>query len=516
MIDPSRLPHLPGCYIFRNSHGQPLYIGKARDLRQRVSNYFHSRNHGPRIRRMLDLARDVDAIVTHNEVEAFLLENTLIKKHQPRFNVDLKDAKTYAWLHITAETFPRIVTARRVQAGGEFFGPYVSGTARNEIRTTLNNIFGLRTCKRLPKRACLRKQMGTCCAPCAGEVSADDYAQRVRDARQVLKGRIRQLIPRLEARMNKAAAGMQYESALQLRNRIHSLQHTLERQQVQTARPHQADIIHSLTREGQTLIMRFGVRNGVLEGKEEFVFEAGDDAPEEFLSRYYASQPVPREIILSEDPGPGMREWLSRQRGGRVTVTVPQRGNKRRLLELVQLNLETTYFSGPDSLKELEELLGLDRPPLIMECFDISHLQGSDMVASMVRFRDGRPEPGAYRRFRIRNVSGINDPAAMDEVVTRRYSRLLREGSDLPDLVVVDGGLPQRNIAERAVQKLDLDLAVIALAKREESVYVPSRKSPLLLDHRRPALRLLQRLRDESHRFALAYHRRLRNQKMRS
>lgn len=515
MIDPSRLPHLPGCYLFRDAQGHLLYIGKARNLRQRVSTYFHSRDQGPRIRRMLELARDIDTMVTHNEVEAFLLENTLIKKHQPRFNVDLKDAKTYAWLHITAEEYPRIVTARKVEGGGDYFGPFVSGMARNEIRTTLNNIFGLRTCRRLPKRACLRKQMGTCCAPCSKEVDANDYAQRVQDARQVLKGRIHNLIPRLEERMKKAAAGMQYESALQLRNRIQSLQRILERQQVQTAQPRQADIIHGLTRDGNTFIMRFSVRRGTLEDKENFVFEAGNNTLEEFLSRYYASQPVPREIILPEDPGPGMREWLQRQRGGPVTVTVPQRGNKRRLLELAQMNLETTHFGDPDSLKELQSLLGLDRLPLIMECFDISHLQGSDMVASMVRFRNGRPQTSAYRRFRIRNVTGIDDPAAITEVVTRRYSRLLREGNDLPDLVVVDGGLSQRNAAVRAIDQLNLDLPVIALAKREESVFIPGRKTPLLPDRRCPALRLLQRLRDESHRFALAYHHKLRRQRMR-
>lgn len=511
MIEPARLPRLPGCYIFRDARGNPLYIGKARDLHQRVSTYFHSRDLGPRIQRMLHLARDVDVMVTRNEVEAILLENTLIKKNQPRFNVDLKDAKTYAWLRITAESFPRIVTARRVEGRGEYYGPFVSGTARNEIRSTLNNIFGLRTCRRLPKRPCLRRQMGTCSAPCIGAVTPEEYAERIVDARQVLKGRVNHLIPRLEKRMQHASAALRYEQALQLRNRITSLRRILDKQQVQAARPRQADIIHSLTRQGQTFIMRFSVRRGVLEEKEEFVLEAGEGQLEDFLSRYYAEQPVPREVILPRDPGPGLREWLCARRGGAVAVTVPRRGDKRRLLDLVETNLKTAYLGSRDTLRELKELLDLDRIPLAMECFDISHFQGSAMVASMVRFMNGRPVPGAYRRFRIRNVSGINDPAAISEVVRRRYERLLREGGDLPDLVVVDGGLPQHNAAGRALNELGLNLPLIALAKREEAIYVAAGKRPVLLDRRRPALRLLQRLRDESHRFALAYHRLLRN-----
>jgi len=516
VIDVTSLPHLPGCYIFRDSRSKPLYIGKARDLKQRVSTYFHSRDPGPRIRRMLQLAMDLDIMITHNEVEAILLENTLIKKHQPRFNIDLKDAKTYAWLRITAEDFPRIVTARRVEPRGKYFGPFVSGQARNEIRSTLNNIFGLRTCRRLPKRPCLRHHMGTCSSPCINAISLEEYSQRAADAEQVLKGRLDNLIPRLKKRMREASRELKYEHALQLRNRIEALQRILDRQRVQAARPSDMDIIGIMTREEQTYVLRFSVRRGVLEDKEEFVLETGDGLLEEFLSRYYAERPVPREVILPGDPGPGMRDWLRRRRGGAVDVTIPRRGDKRRLLDLVETNLKTAVSGVHDTLVELKELLDLDRLPMTMECFDISHLQGSAMVASMVRFHNGRPEPGEYRRFRMREVQGINDPAAMREVVTRRYRRLLRENRNLPDLVVVDGGLPQYNAAREALKALEVNLPVIALAKREEAIFTSRRSKPLLLDHRRPALRLLQRLRDESHRFALAYHRRLHIREMRS
>lgn len=514
MIDLHSLPHRPGCYLFRDARGRPLYIGKALDLRNRVSSYFHARDTGPRIRRMLQLAKDVDFLITDTEVEAFLLENTLIKKHQPRFNVDLKDAKTYAWLRITAEPFPRIVTARRLEAGGEYFGPFVCGSARNEIRATLNNIFGLRTCRRLPSRPCLRFHMGTCSAPCSGEISQSDYALRIRDARQVLKGGIDHLISRLESRMREAARNTNYEHALHLRDRVSALKRILDKQHVQAARATDADIIHYRVREDKAFIMRFSVRRGMLENKEEFEVENGAGLLEEFLCRFYAERPVPREVILPEDPGPGMRAWLRERRKGAVELTVPQRGDKRRLLELVHTNLSAVVFGEQDTLGEIKQLLDLNRIPFLIECFDISHHQGSAMVASMVRFRNGRPDPGAYRRYRIREVIGVNDPAAIAEVVRRRYSRLLREGIELPDLAVVDGGIAQREAAARIIQTLGIDIPVIALAKREEAIYTARHRRPLLLDRRRPALRLLQRLRDESHRFALAYHRSLRIKEM--
>ena len=511
MIKPDQLPQRPGCYIFRDARNRPLYVGKALNLRHRVSSYFHSGDPGPRIRRMLQQARSVDTLVTHNEVEAILLENTLIKKHQPRYNVDLKDAKTYAWLRITSEGFPRIITARGTEGRGQYFGPFVSGLARNEIRAALNNIFGLRTCRRMPKRPCLRFQLGTCCAPCTGAVSRKEYALRVQDARQVLKGRVESLIRRLESRMLDASGKLRYEYALQLRDRISALRRILERQQVQKARRTEADIIHLMERDGRYLLMRFGIRRGVLENKEEFIFEAGGDVLEEFLSRYYTERPVPREIILPTALSAGMAQWLRHRRNGAVTLTVPLRGDKRHLLDLVETNLRASLFGEADTLGELKELLDLDRIPFTIECFDISHLQGTAMVASMVRFVNARPDPGSYRRFRMKTITGINDPAAIAEVVDRRYRRLLKEEADLPDLVVVDGGATQRSAAETVIRGLGMNTMVIGLAKREESIFTAHLAEPLLLDRRRPALRLLQRLRDESHRFALAYHRLLRS-----
>jgi excinuclease ABC subunit C len=506
MRAPDSVPAAPGCYRFLDDQGGILYIGKAKNLKKRVASYFQKKDHDPKTARMVERIADLDYIVTASEVEALILENSLIKRHQPRYNIDLKDAKQYAYIQMTDEHFPCIRIARRAEGDGQFFGPFVSAAERDSVFSMVKRTFRLRTCKRLTRRACLRHHIQSCSAPCKGLVSEEEYHELVKRAASVLKGKNSDVIRTLRQEMEERSRAEEFEQAMLLRDQIRAIERLGHRQDI-SRRPGTDENIINYHRSGDTVyLMLFAVYKGTLGEKKEFVFEAGEEFLEEFLVQYYAEEEPPLELILPMEVNESMQEYLSGRKGRRVTITVPKIGAKRRLLDLVAKNIELAFFGDQLKLECLRDDLGLDDVPVVIECFDISHLGGSALVGSMVQFRNGKPDKRNYRRFRIKTVQGIDDVSAIREVVRRRYSRLQKEGAVFPDLVVIDGGKGQLNAATAALRGLGIRIPVIALAKREEQVWMQGHAYPLPLGKKDRASMVLQEIRDEAHRFAVAYH----------
>ncbi|MGB3944126.1 MAG: excinuclease ABC subunit UvrC, partial [Methanothrix sp.] len=507
MIDPDPLPHLPGCYLFKDASGEVIYVGKARDLKKRVASYFQKRETDPKTAALVCAARGLDFIVTDSEVEALLLENSLIKKNWPKYNVRLKDSSRYASIHITDEEFPRIHLSRSRTAPGSYFGPFVSARERDLVFSVVRKTFGLRTCRRLPKRACLRHAMGACCAPCIGKISAADYGRRVGRAEAVLKGRTNELIASLKDEMSDLAGRCEFEQAMELRDEIRALVSLQERQNVERNKRFDEDVLTYAADGDDVYLMLFKVYKGTLEGKEEFVFPRTESFLEEFIVQYYSDNDPPEELIVGEALDGSLVDFLSHVKGRRVRVTVPKQGEKRKLLDLADRNLLIRFFGGERKLAALAEALSLPEPPKVIEVFDVSTLAGSFTVGSMVPFRDGRPDKKGYRRFKIRTVEGIDDFASIGEIVRRRYSRLKEEAGQMPDLIVIDGGKGQLFAATREVRSLGLSIPVISIAKREEEIYVPGRIRPLPLRKDDDASLFVREMRDEAHRFAVKYNR---------
>jgi len=515
MIDLAALPHAPGCYIYSDAAGTIIYIGKAKDLKKRVTSYFQKKDHDAKTEALVANIASVSIMVTNTETEAFLLENNLIKKNQPRYNIDLKDAKRFAYIELTKEKFPRIGIARRTsKAEAHYFGPFVSAAGRDEILRVIKRIFAIRPCSKLPKRACLRYHMGSCSGPCIGAISEEDYRVQVERAAALLKGKGSELLGTLREEMAKRSAKLEFERALTLRNQIAAIERLTERQHVERAKATDEDVI-AYTLSGDTMyLMVFSVEKGRLINKQEFSFAAGIDSFEEFLVQFYADRAPPAELILPHEVDEGLADYFSERKGKAVQVTVPKIGEKKKLLEMVEMNLEHAFLRHDLKVKDLQASLDLDEPPAVIECFDISHLSGTSMVGSMVQFRNGVPDKKNYRRFKIRTVEGVDDFASIGEIVERRYKRLLEEDSELPDLIIIDGGKGQLSAAVDVLKKLDCPVPVIALAKREEEVFLPGEILPLHLDEKGMALHYLQEIRDEAHRFAIAYHKLLRSKRL--
>lgn len=514
MIDYSVFPEAPGCYLYMDAAGAVIYVGKAKNLRRRVSSYFQKHDHDPKTRRLIAAIASADYIVTASETEALILENTLIKRHQPRYNIDLKDSKSYAYIHLSAGPYPGIGIARNAQGAGEFFGPFVSAKERDYVLSVVKKSFGLRSCRRVPKRPCLRSHLGTCSAPCTGAIDEAAYAERVRRARAVLKGQAKELVAALREEMEEHARDLRFEQALELRDEIAAIEHLSDRQQIVRRPEHNEDIITYMVNGGNVYLMIFSVVKGTLAEKQEFVFEVSDGFFEEFLVQYYGEHEPPKEVVLPEEVGEAVAEYLAGRRGSRVAVTVPQRGDKKKLLDLAAKNIELTFFGDRMKIEALQRALHLPEPPEVIECFDISHLSGTAMVGSMVMFRGGKPDRRNYRRFRIKTVEGVDDFAAIAEVVGRRYKRLREEGGPYPDLVIVDGGKGQLSAAMDVLKEIGVQIPVISIAKREEEIYVPGFPHPIPVGRDEKASLFVQEIRNEAHRFAITYNRLLRGKAM--
>ncbi len=531
------LPVRPGVYLFKDTSGRILYVGKARVLRDRVRSYFQaSRPRDPRLELLIAEIADLDLVLTDSEMEALALENNLIKRHRPHYNVLLRDDKNHPYLKLTlAEEYPRVYVVRRpAEDGNAYGGPYIPASLGRKTAALVHKLFGVRSCKetlngRRP-RPCLQHQIHRCIAPCVAEVcSLERYRAASEDARLFLEGRTEEVVRRFRAAMEAAAGAERFEEAASLRDQIRTLERLDAPQKITTTDLEERDLFGLHVEAGRAALQVFAVRDGKVVARDAYLVE-GLAEPEGFLAtavqQYYASDRyVPREILLPEElPDRELLEvWLASRRGSAVHIRNPQRGEKVRLLDLVVRNARLAFeleWKHPRSqaqalLRALQDALELEVEPRRIECFDISNIQGSDVVASMVCFLDGLPKKSQYRKFRVKGLGGAPDDfASMREVVGRRYRRLLEEGKDLPDLVLIDGGLGQLGAALAALEELGLGSQPVAsLAKKEELIFLPGRSQPVTLPHSSPVLHLVQRVRDEAHRFAIAFHRKARAQR---
>ena len=556
---PEAIPDRPGVYLFRDRDGRVIYVGKAISLRKRTASYFQPmRNLHPRTAAMVDAAASLEWVLVSGEVEALQLEVNLIKEHRPRYNVRYRDDKSYPWLAVpVGDEVPRPRVERgRKRKGTRYFGPYAHAYAIRETLDLLLRTFPMRTCsqgvferQRRLGRPCILYDIGKCTGPCVGHISPEDHRRIVEDFVAFMDGRTRPTLQRLEAEMREAADQLNFEMAARLRDQLASVRKAMERQQMVSSAPENFDVAAFAEDDLEAAVQVFFVRRGRVVGRRGFVVDKVEalDTPAlaaTFVQQLYGDRgdEVPREVLLPVEPeGAGaLRDWLAGLRGGPVDFRVPRRGEKRALLETVAANARDSFASHKlrrasdfdaraRGLKELQETLDLPEAPLRIECYDISNLQGNQVVGSMVVFEDGLPRKSEYRRFEVRSVEGQDDVASLNEVLRRRLARLASERAEPltdeegkrrkfaypPNLIVVDGGRPQLAAALDAVRSsASPELPVVSLAKRMEEVYLPGSPDPVVIPRTSEALYLLQRVRDEAHRFAIAYHRNLRARSM--
>lgn len=514
MIDVETLPNNPGCYLFKDDEDKILYIGKAKNIKKRVKSYFQKDILDPKAKNLVKNIDSVDIIVTDNEFEALILENNLVKKHQPKFNIDLKDAKSFAYIQLTKEDFPRVLLSRRKIGYGKFYGPFVSAQERDYILHFLRKTFTLRTCKKMPKKPCLRYHIKLCNAPCIDLISKEEYSRKTENIKLILSGKTNKLLKKLDKEMNSASEMLDFEKAIMIRNQITAITHLTERQNMQRTKKYDEDILNYRIKDDKVYLILFNIHKGTLINKNEFIFDFHDEFLEEFIVRYYSESPIPKEVIIPKVVSDATSTFLSKEKKSKVTITVPKRGEKKQLLSLVLKNIEIAFFSDTKKVDELKKKLLLQETPRVIECFDISHISGTSTVGSMVQFRNGKTDKSNYRRFKIRRVEGIDDYAAISEVVRRRYTRLKNEDETLPNLIVIDGGKGQLSSALEELEKLELKIPIISIAKKFEEIYIPGETQPVHLDKKDKALLFIREMRDESHRFAIKYNRLLRKKEM--
>ena len=546
------LPDSPGCYLMKHE-GEIIYVGKAKNLKNRVSQYFHaSRAHTPKVKAMVEHVDDFDIILVEGELEAFTLECNLIKLHMPRYNILLKDDKAYPYIRVDLnDPFPRIELARRqARDGARYFGPYRGATIVREVMDVLGMLFPLRTCQApirpdKPRRPCVNYQIGRCCAPCTGRVSREAYREHLDSALEFLNGRYRPVLEALNERMRACSESMNYESAAAYRDRIRAVEALIEKQAAISTSEADRDVLGVMPYGPDALVELMFIRSGRLIGSEQFTLEGAgsDDAGEiltQFILQYYGPEnEPPREVLLNASiPEQAIvEELLEEQCGHRVYLLTPRKGEKRRLIAVAEKNLRSRIARAEKrmansrertmgAVEELADVLGLAEPPRRIEGYDISNTQGALSVGSEVVMLNGVSAHGEYRHFRIKTVEGANDFASLHEVLTRRLSHGLKERqerlehgldpaggkfSDLPDLILIDGGRGQLSAAQDAMRSLGLDIPMFGLAERIEEIVLPDSDMSILLDRHSNALHLIQRLRDEAHRFAITHHRSLRS-----
>ncbi|GMR02137.1 MAG: excinuclease ABC subunit UvrC [Acidimicrobiia bacterium] len=547
---PATIPEGPGVYIFRDVHGRALYVGKAKSLRKRTANYF-AKDLAPRTRTMVDSASDLEWIVTDSEVAALMLEFSLVQVHQPLFNVRLKDDKSFPYLAITtSDAWPRARVMRgRKRKGVDYFGPYARAYA---IRQTLDGLlrsFPIRTCTdakfrrhEASGRPCLLFHIEKCSGPCIGAVSHDEYTSHVDGLAGFLSGDSEELIANIEESMRTTAASQDFEQAARLRDQAIAMRTALERQELVTETREDFDVLATDEDDLEFVLVVLNIRKGRVTGRKTMVVDRVEDIDRptfigRMIGQLYRDEQPPKRILVPELP-PDVDlwvEWLHLARGSKVSLRVPKRGAKRRIMETAEANARTEFAryrlkrhsdhnARARALRSLQDTLDLPASPLRIECYDISTIQGRFTVASMVVFEDGLPKKSQYRRFRIKTLQGQDDFAAMEEVIRRRFTAYLaetdhphKEGDTFsypPGLVVIDGGKGQLSRASGVLSELDLDIPVIGLAKKLEEVFIPGRADPIVIPRGEESLYLLQRVRDEAHRFAVAYHRQLRDRSM--
>lgn len=549
------LPTKPGVYLHKDEDGKIIYVGKAINLRSRVQSYFRTKVDSTKTERLRRRITDIEIITTDSELEALLLENTLIKKHRPHYNIRLKDDKRYPYIKVHwQDDFPKVtVTRRMVRDGGRYFGPYMSTWAVHQTLDLLRKVFPYLTCDRVitgkDSRACLYLDIKLCAGPCIGVVSKDEYRAMLGGLMDFLNGKTGDIIKQLEARMARASQRMQYEKAAEIRDQLKAIDRIVAKQKVISTSNADQDVIAFAREKGDACVQIFFVRYGKLIGREYFLLDGTEDESDEtvlqnFITQFYDSAAhIPKEVLLPNDVSEAMviESWLRQKRSTKVSLQVPQRGDKKKLVEMAANNAADTLATlrqqwaadrsrHVTAMAELQEALGLPAPPSRIECYDISHTQGAQTVASMVIFTQGAPRKSDYRRFNIHTV-GNDDVGAMKEAMTRRFDRY-REAVDgelhdvsqigkikketawamLPDLLIVDGGKGQLSMAMGVLHEFGLEdeVPLVGLAKREEELFLPNQSESVLLPRRSQGLFLVQRVRDEAHRFANEGHRKRR------
>ncbi|NUO18183.1 excinuclease ABC subunit C [bacterium] len=535
----ANLPTDPGVYIFRDGKGKVIYIGKAKNLRNRVRQYFQKTSDGrPQFEILVSKISDVEVITTRTEYEALILEGNLIREHKPRYNVMLKDDKSQPYLQIASEDYPRIFLTRRPkQDGSKYYGPYGDLRYLKGLIHVLRGMLQIRTCN-LPLtedsvargkfKACLEFHLGRCNAPCIGNESKAEYAMRVQDFTTVVKGRGSEIISKLRKDMELAAEELRFERAAQLRDWLASIDNLTRRQTIISPEPIDRDTIGIAVQDEDGCLVVMQVRGGRLLGRIQYPLKVPRDSPLDEVLRqalllYYSQSAIPEELILPVEPSnfDSISRWLKTRADGKLTIRIPERGERVQMVDLARRNAElqlhellrttSTRDRVPSSLTELKHRLRLRDVPRVIEAFDISNLMGEHKVAGMVVFKMGKPARSEYRRFRIKTVDGQDDFRSMHEVITRRFSRLSRESKPMPDLILVDGGKGQLAAAVEALNSQGIsDYQIIGLAKKLEEIYRPGDSEPYNLPKTSSALKLLQQVRDEVHRFSITYHRKLR------
>lgn len=541
----ANLPQKPGVYQYKDSTGKIIYVGKAIRLKNRVRSYFNKiKYHDAKTKVLVSKIADLEFIVTDTEAEALILEDTLIKKLKPRYNVNLKDDKSYPYIKVTNEPYPRIFQTRNVvKDGSTYFGPYTKVRDMKVVLDLIHKLFRFRTCNlniteetiRLKKhKVCLEYHIKKCDAPCVGLISFDEYNSRVEFAKGVLNGKTRELELSLQNKMERLAEDLKFEEAAEVRNQLSTLRHFVARQKIVTNDMIDRDVFGIYREENHACSLVFTVREGKLIGRKDFIIKKADELSDEAILQrtidtWYSEQEfIPKEIFLPSEPMDleTLTSILSQRKKATVYIKIPKIGDKRHLVDLAENNAQyilKEYLlaqtkreqSIPHSVQALQRDLRLKSLPRVIECFDNSHLQGTELVSSMVCFVDGKPQKSEYRKFKNETVNKNDDFATMREVVERRYKRLLEENKRLPNLIIIDGGKGQLSSAVQVLRELGIfdKVKVIGLAKRLEEVFFPNSTEPLLLPRTSSSLRLLQQLRDEAHRFAITYHRKLRSKR---
>lgn len=530
ITNPDDLPEKPGVYLLKDVHDNILYVGKAKSLKKRVKSYFKVELDDPKTRILMRHFHHLEYLVTDTEKEALILESNLIKKHLPRYNIRLKDDKRFPYVQITSEEYPKLLITRNLQnEGSSYYGPFTDVTSVRSILKLLKPVFRLRDCKRMDG-PCLNYQIDLCPAPCSGNITKEDYQKNVEKAKLFLEGRHEEVLELLRTEMEQAAQNHDYEKAAVIRDQLFSLDEVMEKQKMEFNRSLDQDVISYAVNDDVVVVVVFRVRSGKIMGKEDFLVEgAQNNYPQEilgaFIKQYYSGpRSVPAEILLpimipdeklitkwlsekmnEENPDKHPKKYL-------ISLKVPEEGLEHRLVQMVTKNakiITNHYKQARVALLDLKKYLKISRIPRRIEAFDVSNLGGKMAVASMVVFEDGKPKKSHYRKFKLK-TPGPDDYAMMREVLTRRYEKLAISGGKTPDLIMVDGGRGQLNVAKEVLNSLDIKTGVIGLAEEFEQIFIPEVSNPLILPKDSTALHLLQSVRDEAHRFAVTYHRKLR------
>lgn len=517
---PENLPKKPGVYIMRDANDEIIYIGKAKNLINRVRSYFREKLDRPKTQILMSHFDSLEYIVTNSEKEALILEATLIKKHRPRYNVQLKDDKRYPYVKITNEKYPRLIITRNITKNGIYYGPFTDVTSVKKTVKFLKSLFKIRTCRNMDG-PCLNSQIDLCYAPCSGEISKEEYDEIINKIDLFFQGKYSVIVKNLKKEMAEAAENEQFEKAAVLRDQITSIEEIMEKQFVDLVDDDlDQDVIAIAPNDNEVVVIIMPIRNGKIVGRDDFLmsgsqYESNSEILFAFIQQYYGfNRHIPKQILLNEpiDDTELLEEWLSDLRGNKVYIKVPMKGVKLRLVNMAQKNAEIIKHQKKameNSLIELKKYLKLDKLPRIIEGYDISNISGKFAVGSKVSFKDAKPNKKKYKRFKI-ETPGPNDFAMMKELLTRRLKMI--DTDEEPDLIVIDGGKGQLGMACEVLDELNLaHIPIIGLAKEFEEIYIPNSKRPIIIPKNNKALHLLQQVRDESHRFAITYHRKLRS-----